>query len=278
MIDVLLATYKAPKEHFKAQVDSILAQVGVEVNLLQREDTKGIGTCRNFAALLKESTAEYVAFSDQDDVWMEGKLAREMKLMREMEEKYGKETPILVFSDVRVVDDDFNYLDLSLFTRSKIDPKRIKPRQLVLQNVANGNTMLMNAALREKANPIPEGAFMHDHWVMLVAAVFGKIAYLNEPTLFYRQHKHNVLGGAKVDSKYFWHRFKQGRETLRKRLYANIRQAEAFAKRFGEKAPREILALQHLEERPWILRVMTLIRYRVFKNGLIRNLGTFAIV
>lgn len=278
MIDVLLATYKAQKEYFKAQVDSILAQVGVEVNLLQREDTKGIGACRNFAALLKESKAEYVAFSDQDDIWMEGKLAREMKLMCEMEERYGKETPILVFSDARVVDDELKYLDLSLFERTKIDPKRLKPRQLILQNVANGNTMVMNAALREKANPIPEGAFMHDHWVMLVAAVFGKIAYLNEPTLFYRQHKHNVLGGAKVDSTYFWHRFKQGRETLRKRLYANIRQVEAFVKRFGEKAPREFLALQHLEKRPWILRVMTLIRYRVFKNGLIRNLGTFAIV
>ncbi len=278
MIDVLLATYKAPKEYLKAQVDSILGQVGVEVNLLQREDTKGIGACRNFAELLKESKAEYAAFSDQDDIWMEGKLAREMKLMREMEEKYGKDTPILVFSDVRVVDDELKYLDLSLFKRSKIDPKRLKPRQLILQNVANGNTMVMNAALREKANPIPEGAFMHDHWVMLVAAVFGKIAYLNEPTLFYRQHKHNVLGGAKVDSVYFWHRFKQGRETLRKRLYANIRQVEAFIKRFGEKAPREFHALEELEKRAWPVRVSILMRHRIFKNGFIRNLGTVAII
>lgn len=209
---------------------------------------------------------------------MEGKLAREMKLMREMEEKYGKETPILVFSDVLVVDEELEHLDLSLFKRSRINPNRLKPRQLVLQNVANGNTMLMNAALREKVIPIPDGAFMHDHWVMLVAAVFGRIAYLKEPTLFYRQHKHNVFGGAKVDATYFLNRLKQGRKTLRKRLYANIRQAEAFVERFGEKAPREFFALQNLEKRPWIVRVMTLIRYRIFKNGLIRNLGTFAIV
>ena len=70
MIDVLLATYRPQEAMLKAQVESIRAQTGVEVNLIRREDTEGLGACGNFSALLSESRAEYVAFSDQDDVWL----------------------------------------------------------------------------------------------------------------------------------------------------------------------------------------------------------------
>lgn len=276
MIDVLLATYKAPQEYLKAQVDSILAQKGVEVNLLRREDEKGEGACANFAALLEESKAEYIAFADQDDVWDEDKLAREMRLMRELEEKYGKETPILVFSDARVTDEKLAKLDDSLFARSRIDPSRLKPRQLALQNVASGNTILLNAALRAKASPIPEGAFMHDHWVALVASVFGKIACLEESTLSYRQHGGNVIGGAKVGLQYFFRRTLEGRKRSRTRFYEAIRQIEAFVERFGGDSPRCFLELAGLGAKPYPSRVLTLLRNRVFKRGIVRNLSTLA--
>lgn len=111
MIDVLLATYKPNMSYLKAQIGSIESQKGVEINLLRREDENGEGVCRNFAELLKGSRAEYTAFSDQDDVWMKEKLLREMKLLHEMEKKYGKETPLLVFSNAIVVDEELEYAD-----------------------------------------------------------------------------------------------------------------------------------------------------------------------
>jgi len=278
MIDVVLATCKPDARWLKAQVDSIHAQRGVEINLICREDEKGEGACANFAALLSESRAEYVAFADQDDVWLPDKLAKSMSKMRELEGRWGKDVPLCVFTDAKVVDGDLNVLGESLFRWSHMDPCRRSPAQLVLQNVANGNTMLVNAALRDLANPIPREAFMHDHWIMLVAASFGHIACLPEPTLLYRQHGHNAIGGARVGWRYYWRRLRQGRKVLRERLYANIRQAEAFSERFGDRAPRELRALSGLGGKWRMSRIMTLIRHRIVKCGLLRNLGTWLIV
>ena len=278
MIDVLLATYRPNPKWLKEQIDSIRAQRGVAINLIEREDEEGLGACQNFAALLEESRADYIAFSDQDDVWLPNKLERMMAKVRELENRWGKDAPLLVFSDLTVVDTELKVIDQSLFRRSRLDPRRVLPRQLALQNVANGNAMLFNAALRERVCPIPAGAVMHDHWTVLISSVFGHIACLREPTVLYRQHEKNVFGGADVGVLYFLRRAMQGRKALRERLYANIRQAEAFVERFGSASPCCLKALVGLRSKPYPLRVLALIRRRVFKNGLLRNLGTWAVV
>ena len=278
MIDVLLASYRPDPAHLAAQERSIRQQKGVDVNLIMREDSAGEGPLANFSALLSQSSAPYIAFSDQDDIWLDDKLFRSMEAMKRLEADFGDDMPLLVFTDAHVVDSDLHVLDESLFKRTNIDPRRIRPEQLALQNVANGNTMLFNAALREKASPIPSEAFMHDHWMMLVASVFGRIACVDAQTLLYRQHSRNVLGGAKVGLGYFIAKAKEGRDSLRRRLYANVRQAAAFAERFGDSTPASLRALATIAKKPWPMRVATLVKHRIFKNGLLRNLGTFCIV
>ena len=278
MVDVLLAAYRPDERFLRAQESSILAQEGVSVNLVVRRDVEGLGACLNFSRLLDGSTADYVAFSDQDDVWRKDKLAQSMEKMRELERQYGKDVPLLVFTDATVVDADLKELSPSLFKWTRIDPARTRPEQLALQNVANGNTVLFNAALRDKAKPIPGDAFMHDHWIMLVASVFGHIGYVPAPTVLYRQHGRNVIGGAKVGVGYFARKMVGGRAALRNRLYANVRQCQAFVARYGESAPQALRALASIEGKPWAFRVATLIRHRIFKFGLMRNIGTWLVV
>ena len=274
MIDVLLASYKPQPEYLASQIESIRAQKDVEVKLIVREDVDGRGACANFAALMEQSKSEYVAFSDQDDVWKDDKLSRMMVKMRELEARWGKDTPLLVFSDLTVVDADLKVLDESLFKRSRLIPDRILPRQLVLQNVANGNAMLFNAALREKARPIPPEAVMHDSWVSLVAAVFGHSSCLNESTGFYRQHSENVFGGPQIGIRYYLNRLMQGRKVVRERLYRHIHQAKAFVARYGDTSPECIKALSQIENCPYLVRAYTLLRHRIFKTGFLRNLIT----
>lgn len=277
MIDVLLASFQARSLMIVSQIDSIRRQRGVDLRLTVREDVCGEGACANFAALLSMSTSEYVAFSDQDDVWLEDKLKKSMEKMKALESEFGKDTPLLVFTDANVVDSDLNILDESLFHWTKIDPHRLKPEQLILQNVGNGNTMLINAALREKAKPIPENAFMHDHWIALVASVFGKTACLNEPTLLYRQHDRNLLGGSKVGVLYYFKKLCGGVSAIRKRLSAYIQQAEAFALRYPD-APDCFKACVGLEKKNWLVRRWLLLRHGIFKNGLLRNIGVFLLI
>ena len=108
MIDVLLAAYRPRASELSNQRVSICGQKGVDVNLIVRKDDVGAGACANFAALLFMSTSEYVAFSNQDDVWLEDKLAKSLEKMKALESEFGKDTPLLVFTDAKVVDSDLN--------------------------------------------------------------------------------------------------------------------------------------------------------------------------
>jgi glycosyltransferase involved in cell wall biosynthesis len=278
MIDVLLASFRPDASMLAAQVDSIRAQKGVELRLSVREDHVGEGACANFAKLLEQSAGDYVAFSDQDDVWLPDKLERSMAAMRELEARYGKDVPLLVFTDAKVVDRELNVIDDSLFHRTCLDPERRSPRQLIMQNVANGNTMLFNAALREKALPIPSDAFMHDHWVALVASVYGHMAYVNMPTLLYRQHSSNVIGAKRVSLAKSIRNGFGGVSAMRRKQLACIRQAAAFARQYGESVPECFRAVVNFSSRLRLVRRWILLRYGMFKYGWWRNLGLWCII
>lgn len=278
-IDILLATYHPKREWLDEQIASIYAQTGnYRINLIVREDVEGVGVAANFSKLLEQSSAKYLAFSDQDDVWLPNKIEKLMAKMKEMERKYGAHFPLLVFSDLKIVDEKLCVIDQSYFHYNHINPKRNKPRQLISQNTASGNTILFNAPLRDLVKKIPLGAFMHDSWVMLCAASFGKIGYVPESTILYRQHNANVIGARKCDFMYFVRKLFDGISQVRKRQYQNITQIEAFVQQFGDISPRAFKAICGFRHRNWFMRRYLILRYGMFKSGLLRNLGLLLVI
>ena len=163
-----------------------------------------------------------------------------------------------------------------------LDPKRISLNHLLLQNVPSGCTMMMNRPLVDLSKPIPDQAAMHDHWVTLTAAIFGKIIYLDEPTMLYRQHGRNYYGASSYGWSHFFHRYRQGIDTVRERLYQYIDQATALRCRFSGRLQPEVDELlkdfASLKEYSWMKRRGILIKHRIFKTGFRRNLGMFLIV
>ena len=279
MIDVLLATYRPDADLLKAQVDSIHAQEDVEINLIRREDESGEGACANFSALLGQSREEYVAFADQDDVWMPRKLLKSLALLRKMENEWGKNVPLLVFCDGRVADCELNHLSGTVISRQGVDVcAGLAINRLLMQNFIPGNAMLFNAALREKAGPVPSGALMHDSWVALVAAAFGRIGFVDEPLYFYRQHWSNVLGATTAGCGHFLRRAIEGPMAFRRRLHANVVQARAFVERFGVESPVSAVALAGLDGKNSFARRMELVRHCLYKHGFLRNMSLFALV
>ena len=73
-------------------------------------------------------------------------------------------------------------------------------QQFLLYNCIPGCAMIFNSALREMTGIIPTQAYMHDWWVALLAASFGKIFLVNEPLIKYRQHEINNIGTIRSQS------------------------------------------------------------------------------
>ena len=163
---------------------------------LVEDDPGRLGPAGNFNRLMELSCHEpepYIAFADQDDLWEVDKLNLQVQDMRRMEERYGVDRPLLIHSDLKIVDENSVPVHRSFARFQHIPhPETQDLHTLLIQNVAVGNTILINRPLLDLAVPIPDAAHMHDWWLALCAAAFGALAYNPRQLVAYRIHSQNV--------------------------------------------------------------------------------------
>lgn len=152
---------------------------------------------------------------------------------------------------------------------------------LLMENKLIGCTMLFNRALRDKlTDTVPDGLRMHDWWIALIASAFGRIIYLDEPLLLYRQHTGNVVGGSSR-SHYITNRVKH-LTAQRQVLYDTCKQAEVFLTIYNdqltETQKRLVSLFADLPSANWFTRRYLILRYHFLKSGLLRNLGVLLII
>lgn len=152
------------------------------------------GAKNNFMYMLSCIEADYYMFSDQDDVWFPDKIERTYDLML-TEERKNKKTPICVYSDLTVVDQNLNVLNHSFFTYSS-NPNKNSLHYLLHYNVAAGCTIMINKSLRKEAIRVDiiNDMFMHDWYLVALSKCIGNLIYLDKPLMYYRQHSDNTLG------------------------------------------------------------------------------------
>ncbi len=76
---------------------------------------------------------------------------------------------------------------------------------------------------------------MHDYWAALIAKVFGKIRFVNEPTMYYRQHGNNSVGAKNAKNPvYLYHRLKEGKNSYRRMIIESMEQIQGFVETYGE--------------------------------------------
>jgi rhamnosyltransferase len=180
---------------------ALLARLAREEPRLTVLDAPGrLGVVGNFGALLeaaRRAGADYVLPCDQDDEWRPDKLSRALALMAGLEERHGRATPLLVHSDLEVVDRELRPLHPSFLAFQGLRHEGEDPlRVLLVQNFVTGCASLLNRALLELALPIPARCIMHDWWVAQCAAARGAIGFLPDATVRYRQHAANQVGAA----------------------------------------------------------------------------------
>ncbi len=147
------------------------------------------GVTANFLSLATDPaiTADYFAFSDQDDVWHAEKLGRALALLATA----PPDAPALYCGRTELMTEDGrSYGHSPLFRR----PPSF--RNALVQNLGGGNTMVFNRAaktLLEAAGA--QNVVLHDWWLyQLVAAAGGAVFYDPQPMLRYRQHPDNLIG------------------------------------------------------------------------------------
>ncbi|TDI45240.1 MAG: glycosyltransferase family 2 protein [Acidobacteria bacterium] len=298
VVDILLATRNGSR-YLPQLLESVAAQTDDRWHLVARDDAsedetpallegfrtgrpaevdlgrEHIGAAANFGRLAQRSTAPFAMFCDQDDVWMPDKIERLMERMNTLESRLGSETPILVHSDLRVVDADLSPVHRSYWRFQNMAPARDDLIQLLAQNTVTGCASLMNRALIERGLPIPDHAVMHDHWYALVAATCGMIDYLDDATVHYRQHAGNTTGAQRWGPGRIWRQIRLGRSEHRRKMADSAAQARAFAGRYADVIPdrqrQAVDALVRLPtQSPWQRR-RSIIRHRLWKKGFVRN-------
>ena len=215
-ITILLSTYNG-EQFLQAQLESFSAQRYTNWVLLWRDDGSAdstiaimrafaaanpgrcteaassgphLGAAESFLTLLQESQgAEMVAFSDQDDVWLANKLQHAVESLHP-----AGHAPALYCARQYLVDAALRGTKLSALHHNTPG----FPASLT-QNIANGNTLVMNAAAARLVSTFgrPEGT-VHDWWsYIVVSACGGHVMFDPRPQVLYRLHKNNLIGSAR---------------------------------------------------------------------------------
>ncbi len=306
-IDIALATYNGLK-FLPEQLDSLLSQTEPNTRILIRDDGStdgtmdllkayekkfperlcvlstdscGEGASGNFSRLLLSTDAPYVLLCDQDDVWDLDKVSVSLQCIRKLEVEFGEKMPILVHSDLRVVDRNLSINSASFFKFQNLDAQANSLKELLVQNMITGCTVIVNRALLSKALPVPADAIMHDWWLALVASAFGKIGFVDRPTMSYRQHGNNTVGAKGWNVALIASRLKQlfSRRGAAGLLRPGILQAQAFAQRYKRTVSNDQLltvnCMANLMDSIGIVRVTSAARAGLCKQGALRTLGFY---
>ena len=298
MITIIMAVYNG-QEYIREQLESLKDQTYTEWRLVIRDDRSSDKTAEivkkfsdeveqevifkvnekpsgsaknNFALLINDAKeSDYVMFCDQDDIWKKDKIEITFNKMKQAEERYGRDFPLLVHGDVEVIDENGN-----INADSKLP-------QILIQNHVTGCTMMCNkkliAGISEYASS--EYIIMHDYLAALYASVFGKIEVIKKPLLSYRQHSGNSVGAKNNNNPvYLLKRLANGRKSYKEAMETSRNQVKFFVEIYREELAAEKYCEEYelmsgyasLGSRAKLYRIMFYKKNHIWKNGTIRKI------
>lgn len=246
-VDVLLSVYNPNLEFLRKQLESIEDQTYENVEVLifddcieQRCDRNifsevlkktpfrilpyketNLGYCKAFETLVRESNGEYIAFCDQDDIWLPCKLEKSIEIL-------NQDSSLVACSD-RMIIDEFDNI-----TCDSVRQHSNKPYEswhsfddICKYNLficyAVGMVMVVDGAFVRSTVPFSEHTG-HDKWALACASAEGKVSFIEEPLVKYRRHGENVSGTLKgINSK---------KDYMTERVLPHIGIVEDFEKRY----------------------------------------------
>ncbi len=206
LVSVAMATCNGAA-FVRPQIESILDQTYEHVELIVSDDASTDGTAdilaeyqsagklvlvkngvtlgykKNFEQVVSLCTGEFIALSDQDDIWVPKKVETLTKAI-------GKHA--MIYSDSLLVDENGRSLGRTLSHRRRRRFQAIADaRTLYFDNCIFGHAMMFRRDVLPYCLPFPDGV-EHDTWLPYAATILGGIAYCDECLVHYRQHGESV--------------------------------------------------------------------------------------
>jgi len=214
-ISICITTYNGEK-FVRQQIDSILKQTlkpfeiiicddcstDNTIEILNELRTKEpllklflnetqLGVIKNFEKAISLCTGEFIALSDQDDIWESDKLEKQFFEINNFKYSGQIGIPLLCVHDLAIITMAGKQKEQSLWKKLGDNPV-IPNSNITFANKYYGCTMLFNKALKEKILPFPNNLPMHDHWIALNAYGLGKILTVDSTLIKYRRHGNNI--------------------------------------------------------------------------------------
>lgn len=214
LVDILVTTYNTNEKYLRKQIESILRQTYKNIKIYISDDNstnknispilqeyaekdkriklymqpKNLGYNKNFEFLLKESKANYIMFSDHDDVWHKDKVEKSLNALKQKDVD-------MVYCNCRQIDEDGQVIQEDYFKYKNVPLINGKDKLAISRCVGIGCSQIITKYVRDKMIPFKESVIAHD-WLAAFIANEGKgISYIEEPLFDYRLHNSNVFGG-----------------------------------------------------------------------------------
>lgn len=214
LVDILVTTYNTKIEFLRKQIESILNQTYTNIKVYISDDAstdkevvecieeyakqdsriifikqiKNLGYNKNFEFLLKQSTADYLMFSDHDDIWYENKVEYSLKKIKES-------NCDMVYANAKQIDKDGKIIQENYFKYKNMPLIDGISNLAISRCIGIGCSQIITKAVKEKMIPFKDDVIAHDWLAAFIANELKGISYVDEKLFEYRLHETNVFGG-----------------------------------------------------------------------------------
>jgi hypothetical protein len=252
-VQVAMASYNPPRDPFRRQVDSILANPGTHLVISDdASPARGASSLGQFVGhprvdidvnpintgfiinferslYMCSAAAGTILFSDQDDLWRADKVATLVDALK-------GEDVICAFSDMRITTDDGEVISPTFWNSRRVH--HFDALAVGAANTVTGAASAFPADLVDMLAPFPRytSGLYHDQWLAVLSAAAGRIAYVDKPLYDYVQHGANVLGftGSRLNDTAKWSSILRRLKRVRRTREATEQDVELVALSIGQ--------------------------------------------
>lgn len=228
------------------------------------------GFSANFMQLIRDLPAQpgHVTFADQDDIWMPDKITRGMAALAD-----SGTQPTL-------------YCCRRWYWTPDTDQRSASPgitqpctfRNALIENVASGNTIVLNPAAAELARVAAQrvqAVYAHDWWLyLLITGAGGRVVFDNgAPSLLYRQHDSNVIGAGQGITQQIARKVLVMKGAFSERLQSNLTALNQTRDLLTEDVRIALDQFATARSAGFLARLAGLHRVKPYRQSLMGNIG-----